>query len=199
MVSSNIRFCRKAFLTKSRILPAMPRKKGSGRACPAIVDGVKCLACLRKKGRCHRNFGNQPTGCCCAYCQTKATPPEVTESQTTTEKDQATPATNRSRRSPASKTKQDSPIAEFTSEKPLKFQTEAARLDAARKRQKKQMQNQPKKKTKANAGKVTLDTKIGTLRCSLFFFKQQATSTIPAKQARSLLGCYLRVLLCKLG
>ena len=169
LASSKNRFCRKVFLTKSGILPCMPRKKGSGRACPAIADGVRCLACLRKKGRCHRNLRNQPTGCCCAYCQTKAIAPGVTESQTTTEKVQTTPATKRSRRSPASKTKQDSPIAELTSEKPLKFQTEAARLDAARKRQKKQMQNQPKKKTKANAGKLTLDTKIRTLKCSLFF------------------------------
>ena len=91
------------------------------------------------------------------------------ESQTATDKDQARSATKRSRRSPASKTKQDSPIAEFTSEKPLKFQTKAARLDAARKRQKKQMQNQPKKKTKANAGKLTLDTKIRALKCFLSF------------------------------
>jgi hypothetical protein len=52
------------------------------------------------------------------------------------------------------------------------------------------MQNQLKKKKKANEGKLTLNTKISVLMCSLSLLLNQAghfnDTRVPAKQVRSL-------------
>ena len=129
----------------------MPRKKGSGRTCRSVADGVMCITCDRHGGKCHRNQKNKPAGCCCAYCKTEASLSEVMEIQAA-EVGQPHPANKRARRS--MNTANDH-AAEFTPEQPLKYQTDSERNSAFKRKKTNQLkyQQKQKKKHKTQEGK----------------------------------------------
>ena len=123
----------------------MPRVKGSGATCSAFLEEPRCKGCLSKRP-CHRKPANRRTDCTCGYCQSSII--QVAEDKE--EGQLAQDSNHRCCRSQKKSNETQTPL--FTTEKMLKYQTEAAKAEARKRKRREQAKYQNRKALKKREG-----------------------------------------------